>query len=159
MHEGQPWYVRQRAEALALVYLTRREDLVVRQEQKPDSGLDFIVEIVDHDRPTRRVFGIALTGTLASSVDEAGIVADAATVPHQPAVEQLPFPVCLFLFSVKDSRGFYKWLTEPLVTADGAPKLRLDVDGEFKKLDPKALGIIVTKVNQWYDALVTALAA
>lgn len=159
MNEQQPWYVEQRAVALALMYLTRRNDLLVRQEQDTDYGIDLIVEMVDHDRPTRRVFGIQLKARTSITAEEAATETFVSEPLNQQWLEELPFPVCLFVFSVKDSVGFYKWLTQPVLTSDGAPKLRLNVAGEFKKLDTQMLGAIVIEVNQWYDALTIALAA
>ena len=159
MNEQQPWYVEQRALALALMYLTRRNDLIVRQEHPPDHGIDLIVELVDNDRPTRRVFGVQLKARTSITADEIATEAFVSKLHSQQWLEELPFPVCLFIFSVRDSVGFYKWLTQPVITSDGAPKLRLNVTGEFAKLDTAGLGTIVTEVNQWYDALTVALAA
>ncbi|MCC2672768.1 MAG: hypothetical protein K0Q72_5240, partial [Armatimonadetes bacterium] len=44
MRQKEPWYLGQRAEALALALFTARDDLRVAQSQK-DSGLDFRVEL------------------------------------------------------------------------------------------------------------------
>lgn len=159
MNEHQPWYVEQRATALALVYLTRRDDLVVRQEHERDYGLDFIVEIVDKDQPTRKVFGIQLKADTSITAEEAASDKFTSTLQDQQWLGKLPFPVCLFLFSVKEGVGFYKWLTKPVVTADSTPKLQLNVTGEFNKLNTESLDTLVAEVNQWYDALVTTLAA
>ena len=123
MNEQQPWYVEQRAKALALVYLTRRDDLVVRQEHEPDYGLDFIVEIVDKDQPTRKVFGIQLKGSTSITVEEAASDTFTSTLQDQQWLVKLPFPVCLFLFAVKDSVGFYRWLTRRVVAGVSARKL------------------------------------
>lgn len=158
MHEQQPWYVAQRAEALALVYLTRRNDVVIRQEHERDDGLDFIVEIVDNARLTRRVFGIQLKGRVSIAAEETVTNTFAIQLTDRARLERIPLPVCQFLFSVKDSVGFYKWLSEPVIDEDGEPKLRLNGAGTFKKLDTAALAAIVAEVNHWYDALITALA-
>jgi len=159
MHEQQPWYVTQRAEALALVYLTSRNDVIIRPEHERDDGLDLVVEVVDNARPARRVFGVQLQGRVSIAAEETATDTFTIQLKDQAWLERLPLPVCQFLFSVKDSVGFYKWLSEPVIGEDGEPKLRLTGADTLKKLDTAALATIVAKVNQWYDALVTALAA
>jgi len=159
MHEQQPWYVTQRAEALALVSLTSRNDVIIRPEHERADGLDLVVEVVDNARPARRVFGVQLQGRVSIAAEETETETFTIQLKDQAWLERLPLPVCQFLFSVKDSVGFYRWLSEPVIDEDGEPKLRLTGADTFKKLDTAALAKIVAEVNQWYDALVTALAA
>ena len=64
MIRAQPWYIGERAEALARVYLTRRPDLLVKQEEA-DYGVDYIVEITKNNRPTRRIFGVLVKARIA----------------------------------------------------------------------------------------------
>ncbi len=73
-------------------------------------------------------------------------------------MEELPFPLCLFAFTMENDEGFYQWIVEPIVI-DGSPKLRLNRAKELSKLDKAALDRIVVQINQWYDVLLKALAA
>ncbi|PHM05937.1 hypothetical protein [Nostoc sp. 'Peltigera malacea cyanobiont' DB3992] len=44
MKTTAPWYIVRRAESLAVVYLTRRDDLIISQPT-PNQGLDFLITI------------------------------------------------------------------------------------------------------------------
>ncbi len=71
------------------------------------------------------------------------------------------FPVCLFCLRVNDgveTKGYYGWMLEPVVTKTGEPRLKAHETAQFKRLNRKALDEIVSKVNRWYDVLVTNVA-
>jgi uncharacterized protein DUF4365 len=158
MKNEQAWYLRQRAEALALVYLTRRSDLLIHQ-QGTDYGIDFIVEIVKENHVTRKTFGLqikARTTALTNNMIKQLKIRD---LHFEQGREELPFPLCLFFFTMENDEAFYKWLSEPVITEDGRPKLRQNTSGDLNKLDTAALDTIVRQVDQWYDALFKALAA
>ncbi len=116
------FFMAERARALAVVYLTRRDDLVIRDAQN-ESGLDFLVDIVRRDDPLTRSFGILLRAEMAP-----------VTLPHAnellgPSVQRFhrnghfPYPVCLFLFTMREDHAYVTWLLEPVITAQGKPKL------------------------------------
>jgi hypothetical protein len=157
MSKTQPWYIAERSDALTVVYLTRRDDLVVRRQEV--DGVDYIVEIVKNSRSTKRIFGVQVT----AQIDPLGstISQDIASIVDTQAqsMQELPFPVCLFFFTMQYEEAFYVWLTEPLIADDGAPKLHTYTNIAFQKLDTPAIDRIVQQVNQWYDALFKALAA
>ncbi|MDY3553745.1 hypothetical protein R5W24_002859 [Gemmata sp. JC717] len=63
-------------------------------------------------------------------------------------------PVCVFVVSVRDNRGSYAWLAEPLAVPEGAKlQFRTATDAELHPLDAGAVDAIVTRVAAWYDAL------
>jgi hypothetical protein len=68
-----------------------------------------------------------------------------------------PYPVCLFYFTMDDNQGYYTWVAEPAVTADG-PRLLMHEAAHCRKLDTAALGEIVAKVDGWYDAFFSQIA-
>ena len=68
MQTEQPWYIGLRSEALAIVYLTRRDDLIVSQPQAQGAGgLDIIVTITKDGNSSGRMFGVELNATASSS--------------------------------------------------------------------------------------------
>jgi hypothetical protein len=157
MNKTKPWYVRERAEALAIVYLTDRSDLVVTKP-RTNHGLDLIVDLVKEDRPTKRSFGIVLEGTQASLTEtKANRLLTAALRLHR-GEGIFPFPVCLFLFGVRNNEAFFTWLAEPIVTKGGKPKLHVPKTAACQKPSAETLDEIVTRVLQWYDALFSVLA-
>jgi hypothetical protein len=52
MAKEELWYVSQRSEALAIVYLTRRDDFTVTKAPNPETGLDLLVTIGAQDSPS-----------------------------------------------------------------------------------------------------------
>jgi len=157
MTRTQPWYIGERAEALARVYLTRRSDLLVKQENA-DYGVDYIVEITKNNRPTRRVFGVQVKARVAPITAGAKDSLTAFRFAPEIWMAEIPFPLCLFAFTMENDEGFYQWVVEPIVTVDG-PKLHLNTDTELSRLDNAALDRIVEQVNSWYDVLLKSLAA
>jgi hypothetical protein len=157
MTRAQPWYIGERAEALARVYLTRRPDLLVKQEEA-DYGVDYIVEITKNKRPTRRMFGVLVKARIAPIIAGTGDSLAAFHFMPEKWMEEIPFPLCLFGFTMENDEGFYQWVVEPSVTDDG-PKLHLNTGKELSRLDNAALDRIITQVNHWYDVLLKALAA
>lgn len=157
MTRAQPWYIGERAEALARVYLTRRPDLLVKPEHK-DYGVDYIVEIMKNSRPTRRAFGVQVKARVAPIV--VGAESSRTTFRFVPDswMAEIPFPLCLFVFTMENDEGFYQWVVDPIITTDG-PKLHLNVHTELRRLDDTALDHIVEQVNSWYDVLLKSLAA
>jgi hypothetical protein len=151
MSKPVPWYLTQRAEALALVYLTRRDDLIVRQQTHDDTGIDYIIEIVNDGRSTGRIFGLQLKARTTALQGSA--LNKTIGITYEQWMVELPFPLCLFVFIMETNEGYYKWLSEPFVTGDQKPKLCLNAEGSLEKLSDDQLEHIVSCVNKWYDAL------
>jgi hypothetical protein len=153
----QKWFVGERTRALATVYLTRRDDLMVTKAG-PGVGLEFLVFITKQGRePSVRQFGVFLRGA-KGPVTEARADRDL-----RPAMQSFlragpfPYPVCLFYFTMDDDQGYSTWVAEPAVEA-GQPQLRMHNTAHCKKLDAAALDEIVEKVDQWYDAFFSSIA-
>jgi hypothetical protein len=149
------WFVSERAKALAMVLLTRRDDLVVK-ETKEENGLDYTVYITG-DNVVNRPFGVCMTATMAP------VTLDEANKQLKPAMEKVRsigpshFPVCVFYFTVKDDQGYYAWAYEPVVTAGGEPRLRENATAHCRKLSNESLEEIVTRVKTWYDSFYTTI--
>jgi hypothetical protein len=156
MSKTRPWYLDQRAEALAVVHLTRRPDLAVAKNS-PEKGFDLTVEILRDGRPTQRTFGVQVGARVrAITADPADVLATA--IAHRPAAGDWPFPIGLFYFTMQDEAGYFVWVAEPVVTADGRPKLLSPPTAAPARLDAAAVDGIVAAVDRWYDALFRALA-
>ncbi|MDF2386496.1 DUF4365 domain-containing protein [Nostoc ellipsosporum NOK] len=65
--------------------------------------------------------------------------------------EDLPFPVCLFLFILENDQGYYKWILEPKINEQNHVSLHLNKNDELKKLDNQEIANIISLVNKWYD--------
>jgi Domain of unknown function (DUF4365) len=152
-------YIEPRTRALATMYLTRRPDLILHYEDSAgDIRIDILVDIVNEKRTGRRMFGVELRGTMQPATLAQ---ANAVLTPSINAMRRrpsLPYPVCLFYFTMEDNAGYYTWLAEPVVKGNAA-KLKLHDEAHCEVLDRAALDAIVERVEHWYDALYAALIA
>lgn len=152
MTTKDPWYLAQRAVALALVQLTRRDDVRVQQDVAVGRArIDLLVETMHAGHPTGHVFGIELKARVSASTDAAPLILQ--DIAANVLVGTGTTPHCLFFFTMADNAGYYAWLLEPAITEDGQPKLQHQRGGELRPLDR-----IITDVDRWYDALTNALA-
>jgi hypothetical protein len=153
-------FIRHRTEALATVFLTRRPDIQITSF---GSGIDLFARIIPskQDGPVGFFgFGVKLAGTGISLPDE-----DAANrygrhlVPNKISgrereYAQYYFPVLTLLFTMDEDRGYYAWVTEPiLVPSQGKPHLRRVTNLEFRSVHRATLDEIVERVKSWYKAL------
>jgi len=152
MGEGkQKWFIDERARALAMIHLTRRDDLIVTNAEQ-GSGLEFIVSIArDEGEPSLCRFGVFLRGTKGPLTEARLGTVLRPTMRSLLGMGEFPYPVCLFHFSMDDDKGHYTWVAEPAVTAEG-PRLMMHQAAHCRKLDRIALDEIVGKVDRWYDA-------
>lgn len=103
MQTEQPWYIGLRSEALAIVSLTRRDDLLVSQQQKDkDTGLDLLVKITKDGNYTGRIFGVQVKATVSSSEliqDDDIFKLKNQEYNNLKVFRDLPFPVCLLFIT------------------------------------------------------------
>ncbi len=150
---NEPWFVAERSEALAGLLLTSRKDVRIRDEQKHDSGLDFLVEIHTGDSLSTQLFVVQVKGATSSDPNH-----------WMQNVKQLfrgrgtptYLPVCVFVVNVRENKAFYAWVAEPQVEAKGAT-LRFHETGSFHPLDPAAVSDIIDRVKAWYHVLPSQL--
>lgn len=147
-----PWYVTQRAEALAGVYLTRRDDLVLSKAPE-EAGLDFLVTLCKDTEQSSRLFGVQVKAqvTTADALQNGHGVMAPPDLASDASLHELPFPVCLFFFTLMDDRGYYKWIVEPKVEVGEPFDLSWNETRELSVLDDDAIADIVATINRWYD--------
>jgi hypothetical protein len=150
MPENVEWFIAERVRALAIVLLTRRNDLKIL-EPPPDVGLNTLVEIMKDQAPTARRFGVLLRGA-KSATDETH-----ANKVLRPSLQgflrhsrSVPFPVCLFYFTMDDDQGYLTWANEPSLR-EGKPVLLPHGEAKVRKITRGTVDEIVEKVDRWYD--------
>ncbi|MEH1872067.1 DUF4365 domain-containing protein [Nostoc sp.] len=155
MKTTAPWYIARRAESLAIVYLTRRDDLIISQPTpKPNQELDFLITITKDGVYTGRLFGIevkAIDSTSNLNKHNDILKLDKNRLNIVQKFQDLPFPVCLFFFILENDKGYYKWILEPKINGQKQVSLNFNEDEELKKLDDKEIANIISSVNSWYD--------
>lgn len=154
--DKQPWFVGERAMALASLLLTSRQDVAVRQLTGDDTGIDILAEVSKDAGKPGRCFGVQVVGRL-----ELPDVPSADLGPRPMRRKQLlgfTMPLCAFLFDVRSNRGFFRWIIEPVLD-EGEPRLARQPSNEWTRLDERVIGDIVDRVVDWYDALALRLRA
>jgi hypothetical protein len=149
--------MRERSRALATLLLTRRSDVVV-QDVSEDIGVDLVARLASGKAGLRQ-FGIELRYVLEPvTADHANKVIRPTLRSHH-AYGPFPFPVVIFFFTMRDNGGWYTWVADPVVQADGTARLPLRTDPDCQPLDEQAIDQIVERVDRWYDAHYEGLAA
>lgn len=147
----QQRFVADRARALAVVYLTRRDDLIVTEETG-DVGVDLWVTLNLEDNEGHRKFGVELRGSWAAvTADHANKILRTSmqrTLRYGP----FPFPVVVFLFTMENNQGWYTWAAEPVVSPAGDFELLQHADASCRPLDTEVIDRIVESVDRWYNA-------
>lgn len=157
MPDENVWYLEERAEHLAYVYLSRRKDLII---QKPstssDYGVDYLVDLMKNGTYTGRMFGVQLKALKSASQarlspsdgDEARLSLKKVSVP-----KDIPFPLCLFVFIMETDDGYFRWIKKPVYGGQAPPRLLVEQDDKlFRKLSSATLDDIINEVNNWYDS-------
>jgi len=147
----------ERLRALATVILTRWGDLSI-VETKRDTGLDFHVSIDREDKSMRLRFGVLLRGMPSSVTVEQANQVLGPTIGQFQGMRKFTYPVCLFVFTMRDEQAFFSWLAEPVVTG-GAPKLVHHDKAHCVPLTDELLEQVIEQIVAWYDAVETVLIA
>lgn len=160
MAKDSDWFLGDRARALAIMHLTRRDDLIVKDVIRgADRSEDLSVQIRDPNRPGLRRFGVEVKGSMASFD---GTHADRALRPILRRFRdggEVPYPFCLLYFTMEDDRGYFAWLAEPIVDGEGRPRLHYPDEPHYHRLDRPSLDRTVECVNEWYDAFYSTIRA
>jgi hypothetical protein len=155
MAENESWYLAERAEQLAIIHLSRRDDLVINRQSGADYGVDLLVSLTRDSEYTGRVFGV-IVKALKSYRQPRPIATAGAEIRFDlrelKIPDDLPFPLCLFVFVMEDDAGHYQWIKRPAYGLDGRPWLLMDRTGGFKKLNDEAIDLIVSEVSDWYES-------
>jgi hypothetical protein len=151
----EPWFIEERAFALACLVLTIH-DVAVRPHAGHDMAIDLLAEILQDGKSTLRFFGAHLIGYLdLPSIQNA----DQRVLSH---LGRDPFeaglPLCVFVIGIRKPEGLYRWVVEPIVD-DGRAMLQpqvltqREVQAKWQPLDDAGAGRLIDQVNAYYDAL------
>ena len=138
-----------RAKAIATIMLTRRPEL--RLTQPPDgreSGYDFEVEIVEGNK--RSYFFIEVRSVWAPLQKSEVDIALQPYLAEAQTSRPLPFPSCIFLFTMKTNQCWFCWVTEPCIK-DGRAFFRVSQRADAQRLDDRLLDQVLTSVTRWFD--------
>ncbi len=154
MSEKEPWYIAERATALASLLLTSRKDVAIRERTPAEAGIDLLAEVLKGRASAGRFFGVRVLGrsepprTNGTDLGPPSVRLKLLTEPT--------LPLCAFVLDVRGNRGVYRWVAEPTVEG-GEPRLIVRDDDGWAELDERAISDITDRVSAWYDALAVHL--
>jgi len=101
-----------------------------------------------------RLFGVEVKATVSNPklVQRDDIIEIKLNLDSLQCLAELPFPVCLFFFTLENDQGYYKWILEPVIEGQSNSKLFFNKSNKFKKLTDDEIGNIISAVNSWYDS-------
>jgi len=154
----------ERAEALATLFLTRRNDVEIIPSGRygRDASYDLLVRIATAHTATDTTFGVEVKGV--RSIKRRGKNAFVVNYTRSE-LRDTGLPSCIFLFAVDDEQGYYRWLFEPVISLhdtaelhfgmtithdDLAQRERIVARDEFAPLTDRAIDTIVEQVKHWY---------
>ena len=144
------WFVEERAESLAGVYLTDNPNLIVTRQQGANSTgvCDVLVQIPYQGHATGRVFGVEVSALLEKESLETNNVSRrwALRRGQQERLRDVPFPICLFVFEVDTDHGGWGWVRQP-----SGQSLLFHRQVALSPLTPESVDNIVDAVNEWYE--------
>jgi hypothetical protein len=156
-NESKERFITDQVRALAAIILTRRGDLTI-VETKKDTGLDFHVYIDREDKPMRLMFGVLLRGVPSPVAPDQANKILGPTMGQFQGMRKFTYPVCLFLFTMREEQAFFSWLAEPVVN-DDLPKLVHHNKANIVPLTNELLDQVVQQIVAWYDAVEAVLIA
>jgi hypothetical protein len=152
------WFVTERSRVMALMYLSHRKDLLIKDQRDDDIGLNYILYLVQSkDAPALRPFGLVLRGTVSPVREDRVNKLLQPTVRSFLKVGQFPYPVGLLHFTMQDDQGYFTWIAEPCVS-QGEPQLLVHSEAHARKFDRELLDNIVEQVERWYEAFYAKIA-
>jgi len=156
-NEAKEQLIAEQVRAMATVFLTRRGDLTI-VDTKQDTGLDLHVYINREDKLMRLTLGILLRGVPSPVSVEAANKLLGPTLGQFQGLRKFTYPVCLFLFTLRQEQAFFSWLAEPVVS-NGVPKLVHRTRADCIDLTDAVLERTLDRVVAWYDAVEAVLIA
>jgi len=150
-------FLQWRAETVAGMILTRRDDLVVRWMDLPSGATDFLVDVVCGRESLSHVFGVRVRG-LEHAVGSPDEVPVRLSNPPLDDLADASMPYGVVVCTSDDERGYFRWVRQPVVTR-GVTRLKTVREARWRELDHESMADIVAAVNAWYEAQSQAQAA
>ncbi|NEP57920.1 MAG: DUF4365 domain-containing protein [Symploca sp. SIO2G7] len=140
-------FIDQRAENLAVVYLSRSHNLAI-ERMRTDYGLDMLVTILKDNLPTGRVFGVQVKAQDGLLQDTPVEIVFNLSPKERNYLQELPFPVCALFFTMDDDMGYCKWLRYPTENQTNPYSW---AQSSWRCLDELPIEQIIKEINAWYD--------
>lgn len=148
-----------RADLLSFLRLTDRPDVAVDRVPSREPGNDFTATLLENGSPTVKSFRVLFKGILGEVEQPSDLKARVTREIRDTNPPDRLLPVCLFVFTMGDDRGYFTWLNEPHPGSPRGLRRRKASAACWRELDGTAMADIVAAVNAWYEAQRQAQAA
>ncbi len=142
-------FLETRAAQLAAVVLTRHRDVSVEIEPGgAGRGLDLLVSLLDGGREVGRLLGVEVQAVRPQVRPRTKEQALRQTSRQRHAVpSHCRFPVCLFVFTMDDDQGHWRWIQRP---GARGPELIADEDSPLRPLTDAAVAGLLDAARDWH---------
>jgi hypothetical protein len=147
MKQNLEYFIGERAEHLAIVYFTRSQNLAIERMTGRDCGIDLLVTVLQDKLPTGRIFGVQVKGRDNAFSD----IEQAASITLNPSelhyLKDLPFPVCVLVFTMDDDRGYCRWIGH--LNPNRNPNT--EDQSQWRCLNEYPVEQLISDINVWYN--------
>jgi len=145
---AEPWYLQTRAQAYAILRLTRGGVHVSRTPGMP--GLDLLITAGGRGSALRHC-GVVLQPRLATA--DPAVVEPGMIAREQRLFAESTLPICMLSFPAEDPNddptGEFRWVVEPRVQG-GKAFLAFSSSRRFQPLTDELLRRLVQELGEWY---------
>ena len=145
-------FIGERAEQLAIVYLTRSPEIAI-ERLSSDFGLDMLITIRPNQSATGRVFGVQVKAR-----NKAPQNFESLTLRAEPeAYQDFTFPILTIVFTMDNDQGYSPGLILPktrdvnLSTQNTYRPYSAEIHDEWRSLNEYPIQQLISEVNAWYD--------
>ena len=129
-----------RAAALGYVYLSRLNNLIIKETGEDNPNFDYLVDIADNRKQaTGHLFGVRIKAFQNGNLNKKVAV---------KSYKNIDFPVLNIFFDTQKDVGFYNWIKKPLT--EGVLELEKS-EQDITELSNENLKSIVQTISYWYD--------
>ena len=142
-------FLETRAAQLAAVVLTRHRHVSVEIEPSGNGrGLDLLVSLLHEGQDADWLLGVEVQAVRPQTQPRTKQQALKQTSRLRHAVPaHCRFPVCLFVFTMDDDHGYWRWIQQPAPSGQG---LAFNEDTTLQPLTDDAVTGLLSTVRDWY---------
>ena len=149
----KPWYLEERAEGLAVIYLTEDSRVDINRSRDRLSGLDIVATLRENGKLGARIFGVEVTAARSQEAGHDNPTPAVWSIPESRLsfFRDIPFPVCLFYITVDDDQGHWGWIQQPIIGADTGARLTFHEHIYLSPLSVQDIPRLVSEIDRWYE--------
>jgi len=131
-----------RAEKLTYVIFSRFDELLIQEQNIPQSSFNYIIDVTDKGHQTGRIFGVEVEATDKENTN------DITKRLDLDKYKNIKLPLILVFVNTKNDKSFYTWLLKP---ANEGKLMKTDEKKlELSELNNENVKNIIFNITNWY---------